>query len=105
MSDEAPEPFVAKDGLTFYDVVRITEACEEPELRGLYGYLAGHSWLPDDLDWAVFVEGPDRVWCLRREEFEPTGERLRREDVQSGVRLRVSVDGDLLGVYAVSKKS
>jgi hypothetical protein len=104
MSDEPKQIFVSKDGLTFYDVVRITDACEEAELRGLYGYLAGHSWLPDDLDWAVFVQGPERVYCLRREDFEPTGERLRREDVQSGLRFRVSSDGELLGVYQVSDK-
>ena len=103
MSAEAP--FIAKDGLAFYDVVVITDACEDAELRGLRGYLAGHSWLPDDLDWAVFVEGPDRVICLQRHEFEPTGQRLRREDVQSGVSLRVSVDGELLGVYRVGDKT
>jgi len=95
MSGEAA--FHSADGLTYFDVVTIKDTCQYEELRGLRGHLAGHSRVPTDTSWSVFVFGPDMCWRLNREDFDPTGERLTEEDVMSDVHLRVSSKGELLG--------
>jgi hypothetical protein len=68
----------SKPAIAFHTQIRIRSKCPATsELDGLTGYVASIGEEPDGdgrYSYGVFVYELSRLWCLREDELEPTGD-------------------------------
>jgi hypothetical protein len=80
----------------FYEKVRVkTSDLAKSHLNGEVGAVLGRTETeehPDPFLYAVSIDSLGRTWSLFESELEPTGQWAKREDYETGHRVRVRVD-------------
>jgi len=86
----------AKPRFGFYEKVRVkTSDPAKSHLNGEVGAVLGRTETEEHSDpflYAVSIDSLGRTWSLFESELEPTGQWVKREDYETGHRVRVRVD-------------
>lgn len=79
--------------LSTWDIVVVSDQAPDVEIRGLRGHICS-AVDPDQV--GVFLDEPERVWCLHPDDVIPTGETLPLEDRPGGAAIRVNQRGEIV---------